>query len=103
MLGTEQNQVRCLECTADLEVGSLAAHFKYQQKTGRTPQRESTAQPLETRLHMVSLTRATGYIGFLVERCKGRMTMHTNLQIHFVHHHMWDMIVIMEEGNLLHP
>ena len=31
------------------------------------------------------------------------MTSRSNLQIHFVHHHVRDTIVILEEGNLPHP
>ena len=31
------------------------------------------------------------------------MTTRTNLQIQFLHYHMRDMIVIMEEGNYNHP
>ena len=27
----------------------------------------------------------------------------TNLRIHFMHHHMQDIIVNLEEGNLTHP
>ena len=99
----KQDQVCCLECTADLAVGSLEAHLQDQDETGQAPQREATLQPPEPRIYMVSFPRAASYIGFPVEACKGWMKMHTKLQIHFVHHHMWDAIVIMEEGNFLHP
>ena len=30
---------------------------------------------------------------------KLRETMYTNLRIHFVHHHVMDTVVILEEGN----
>ena len=52
---------------------------------------------------MFSLPRSAGYVGFPVEGFKERMTTHTNLRIYFVHHHVQDTIVIMEEENLLHP
>ena len=33
----------------------------------------------------------------------GGATSRTNLQVHFVHHHVWDTIVNLEEGNRPHP
>ena len=42
-------------------------------------------------------------MGCPVEGCRGRDTNHTNPWIHFVHHYVRDMIVILEEGNRTHP
>ena len=33
----------------------------------------------------------------------GWVTMRTNLQIHFMHRHRYDTVVILEEGNCPHP
>ena len=52
---------------------------------------------------MVSLTRSAGFIGCPVEGYEGWKMTRTNIRIHFVHCHMWDTIVIMEEGKCPHP
>ena len=33
----------------------------------------------------------------------GRVTAYTNFRIHFVHRHVQDTVVILEEGNRPHP
>ena len=33
----------------------------------------------------------------------GQVVSRTNLRIHFVHHHMWDTIVILDMVNCHHP
>ena len=57
----------------------------------------------DPRLYRVYSPRATRSIGCPVEGCKGLETTCINLQIHFVHCHMRDMVVIMEEGKISHP
>ena len=38
-----------------------------------------------------------------VEGCPGRAAMRTAMQVHFMHRHVLNTVVIMEEGNLPHP
>ena len=38
-----------------------------------------------------------------VKGYKGRAVMVTWLRVHFLHRHMWDIVVILKDGNLLHP
>ena len=38
-----------------------------------------------------------------VEGCPGGATNRTNLRVHFAHRHVWDTIVILEEGNQNYP
>ena len=53
----------------------------------------------DPRLNRVSLPRAASFIGCPVGGYEGQATTCTNLQMHFMHHHVQDMIVIMYEGN----
>ena len=39
----------------------------------------------------------------LVEGCLGGASIWTILRIHFSHRHLWDTIVILEEGNQTYP
>ena len=52
---------------------------------------------------MVSFPRAARSIRCPVEVCEGQETTRTNLWIHFVHRHVRDTIVMMEEGDRPHP
>ena len=94
----QQERVHFPECAAE-----LASHCQDQHGTGRDPQRLKTPQPLDPRIYIVSFPRAAGPIGFPVEGCKGQAMMCTNLRIHFLHLHVQDTILILEEGNRPHP
>ena len=78
-------------------------HTQVQNFKERRPKWATTPAILDPRLYRVSFPRYTGYIGCLVGGCKGWLTTCTNLQIHFVHRHMRDTIVIIEEGNYPRP
>ena len=38
-----------------------------------------------------------------VEGCPGSLTTRTAMRVHFVHRHIQDTVVMLEEGNLPHP
>ena len=38
-----------------------------------------------------------------MEGCPGRVAMRTAMWVHFVHRHILDTVVILEEGNSPHP
>ena len=99
----QRERVRCPEYVAYLTAELLATHRQDQHVTGQGPQWDNTPVPLEPRLYMVSFTKVDGMVGSPVKVCRGRMTTRTNLRIHFVHRHMWDTIVILEEGNRTPP
>ena len=40
---------------------------------------------------------------FPVEVCKGRVLTRKGLHVHFLHRHIWDTTVILEEFNPSHP
>ena len=79
----------------------LEEYHQSQHRTGRGPQWDATPQPPYNMLYRVSLNRSDGSIELPAEDRKGKMTMRTNLWIHFVHQHARDTILILEEGN--HP
>ena len=54
-------------------------------------------------MYRVSFMRMTGPREFLVKGCQGRAATQTGLHMHFVHHHVWNTVVIMKYGNLPHP
>ena len=39
----------------------------------------------------------------LVEGCPGRAATRTAMRVHFMHRHVLETVVILEEGNLPHP
>ena len=38
-----------------------------------------------------------------MEGCPGALAKRTAMQVHFVHQHFQDTVVVLEEGNFLHP
>ena len=38
-----------------------------------------------------------------VEGCPGALSTRTTVRVHFVHRHIQDTVVMLEEGNLPHP
>ena len=58
---------------------------------------------MDPKLYRVSFPREYGPVGCLVEVCEGWAAMRTNLRIHFVYRLMRYTIVILEEGNRIHP
>ena len=53
----------------------------------------------EVQTYLVFFLERLLRIRFLVEGCLGGASNWTNLQVHFLHRHVWDTIVILEEGN----
>ena len=84
-----------------LSAGSLEAHRQAHNEKYHPPQWVTPLAIPDPRLYRLFFLRADRSIVYLVGVCEGWATMHTNLRIHFVYHHMWDTIVILEEGN--HP
>ena len=98
-----QERFRFPDCELELAAGSLADHFQIQSRKERPPQWVTPPDTPEPRIYRVSFPRAYGSIGCPVGGCERQETMCTNLWIHFMHRHVCDMIVIMEEGNRPHP
>ena len=88
-----------MECAVDLAARFMVSHRQVQHGMGWGIKWDSTPHPPCPRLYRVSLTRAAGYVGCPVDGCERRARTHTNLQINFVHRHVQETIVILEEGN----
>ena len=58
--------------------------------------------PTESNTYHVSFPKSDGFMVCPVEGCQGRAVVRTNLWVHFVHRHVKDAVVILEEVNLLH-
>ena len=59
--------------------------------------------PTDPKTYHVSFPSADQSLTCPVERCQGRAKKRTNLWIHFLHRHVQDAVVILDEGNLPHP
>ena len=86
-----------------LETGSLTAHFQSQHGVGRGPHWDITPPLVDPHINRVSLPNMAGLLGGPFKGCMGREMIRINLWIHFVHLHVQEMIIIMEEGNSTCP
>ena len=98
--------MHCPDCGKDLTRGSLAAHLQTQHVVakgglGQEGNKEGGGNNLRT-LRM-EFSAKEGPRTFPVEGCSGRLATRTSMRIHFWHRHIWDTVVILEEGNLPHP
>ena len=88
-----------------MAAGSMAIHLMTQhwwmeeaQRIWRNPSiREGQ------RTFRMALLAKGGLRRLLVEGCRGRASMSMAMQVHFLHQHVLDIVVILEEGNLPHP
>ena len=101
----QKGQVHCNECREEMAVGSMAGHIRTQH--GRAVEgRKSwadTPPDEETRTYLMTLPTATGPQNYPVEGCLGRAATRTAMRVHFLHQHVQDNVVILEEGNLPCP
>ena len=84
-----------------LAAGFLTANHQDQNGTSQVNQWGDTLNPPYPRLYRVSFSWARGPVKYPVEICRGWASTHTNRRTNFLHHHVWDRIVILEEGNRL--
>ena len=57
---------------------------------------------MEPWIYQIALSWAEIDVACPVEDCLGQASSWTALRVHFVHRHMWYIIVFLEEGNLPH-
>ena len=99
-----QRERVCLpECMVDLETGLLVSHHQSHHNIGRGTQWENILPPAEPHIYREPLPNMAGSMGLPFKGCRGQATSHTNIWIQFLHHHVQDMIVILEEGKPPHP
>ena len=98
------SRVECPECGVEVAALFLLIHFQSQHRVGGEtgvgvsppPPR---VPPGESQTYLVSFPKHLSQLRYQVAGCLGGSSSRTNLQIHFAHRHMWDTIVILEEGN----
>ena len=84
-----------------MAAGSLAIHLMTQhgrvaeaRRSCRTPSRGDGP-----RIFRMAFPAKGGPWSCLVEVCLGRAATRTSMQVHFLHRHVLDTVVILEEGN----
>ena len=64
---------------------------------------KTSAMGEETRAYGMKFQAKGGPRICPVEGCPGRAATRTAMQVHFIHRHVLDTVIILEEGNLPHP
>ena len=97
--------VNCLGCDADLVAGSLATHNQVQHRVGQGDLCKTLCHPPpgEPWTYRMSFPPKAYDMTCPVEGCTGRSLNHTDFRLCFVHCHVQDTIVVLEEVNLPLP
>ena len=96
----------CPECGKDLEKGSLVVHRQTQNgvaKGGSGQVGNKDGGGNEPSIYRIAFTSKSGPMPCPVEVCSIRAATRTVMRVHFWNQHVWDTVVILEEGNTLHP
>ena len=100
-----KGQVACGKCGEMLVAGSLSSHMMT--KNGRLVeiqrQWSTPAAGIGPQTYKMSFPAKGGPRNCPVAGCPGRVAMRTEMQVHFVHRHVLDTMVILEEGTTPHP
>ena len=57
----------------------------------------------EPRTYMMAFPENAGPRSFPVEGCSDQVLTRTAIRVHLWNRHVWETVVILEEGNLTHP
>ena len=85
----------------DLVEGSLDTHHNSQNGVRQGGFERDPPPPAEPRVYRISIPREAFDIAYPVEGCPWRANIRIALQNYFLHRHMQDMLVVLEEGG--HP
>ena len=98
-------QVACGECGEMLAVGSLSSHLMTQhvRAAGRRRQWNTPSAVSGPQSYRMSFPAKGGPQKFPVAGCSGRVATRTEMRVHFVHRHVLDTVVILEELNFPNP
>ena len=93
-------QVACGECGEMLAVRSLSSHLMNQhgRAAGRRRQWDTLAAGSGPQSYPMSFPEKGGTQKCPVAGCPGRVATRTAIRVHFVHRHVLDTAVILEEG-----
>ena len=99
----QRERVACGECGEEIAAGSLSGHFMT--RHGRAATRRHLWAPQTTggpRTYKIAFPRGSRR-QCPVEGCPGLSATQVAMRVHFVHRHVHDTVVILEEGNLPLP
>ena len=100
----QREQVECAECGEKLAVGSMSFHLLTQhgkaagQRRQWTPHKETRAQT-----YRISFPTKGGPRRCPVEGCPGTLATRTAMRVQFLHRHVQDTVVMLDEGKFPHP
>ena len=99
----QRERVACGECGEDIAAGSLSSHLMTQHGKA-APWRhlwapQTTGGPRTYKMHFPTGSRRQ----CPVEGCPGVYVTRAAMWVHFVHRHVHDTVLILEEGNLPLP
>ena len=88
-----------------MAAGSVAGNkmTQYGQMAEARRSWKTSAMGEDLRMYRMSFPSKGGQQSCLVEGFPGRATTRTAIQVHFLHRHILDTVVSLEEGNLPHP
>ena len=101
----QKGRVQCRECGDKMAEGSLARHrmTHYGRAAEERRSWKNSATGEEPRTYCMAFP-AKGFPRVCpVEGCPGRAATRTSMQVHFLHPHIVETVVILEEGKLPHP
>ena len=101
----QRDRVECEECGEHLAVGSMSSHLmtRHGKAAGRRRQWTTTIEDRVLQEYRMSFSAKGCPRRFPVEGCPGTLVTSTAMRVHFVHHHVLDTVVMLEEGNFPHP
>ena len=100
----QQERVACEECGEVIAVGSMSIHLMT--RHGKAAARQHLWAPQTdggTRTYKMSFPAKGDRRRCPVEICPGVLATRTEMRVHFVHRHVHDTVVMMEEGKLPLP
>ena len=100
-----KGQVACGECGQMLAVGFMLSHLMNQhgREVGRRRQWSAPAAGIVPQIYRMSFPAKGGPRKCPVVGCPVRVATRTAMRVHFVHRHVLDTMVILEEENFPHP
>ena len=101
---SQRERVVCEECGELIAVGSMSSHLMT--RHGKAAARRHLWAPQADgglRTYKMSFPAKGGRRRCPVEGCPGVLATQTAMQVHFVHRHVHNTVVMLEEGNLPLP
>ena len=99
----QRMQVRFPECGLEFAAESLLVHIHSHHNVFRGDQGGHPPPPREAQTYRVFFLIIMLQLRCLAEGCLGGASNRTNIRVRFVNRHVWDIIVILEEGNQPYP